>query len=152
LVDAARPESEVARRFAVMVDEYLALAASSGADSPAAASVATQLRAQLIDWRDNHELLVPVARASAMLPEAEVLSVQLRTAAETALAALDDIESGRRPSAAEQASRADALGVAEQQHGALQVMVVAPIRRLVAAAAAAASVAMELHATGEATR
>jgi hexosaminidase len=134
LVDAARPESEVARRFALMVDEYVALAASSGAGGPAAAGVAAGLRTQLIDWRDNHEALVPVARASTMLPEAEALSTQLRTVARIGLAALEDMGSGRRPSAAEQVARGEALDGVDVAHGALRVMVVVPVQRLVAAA------------------
>jgi len=137
LVDAARPESEVARRFARMVDEYLALVGSSGIDDSTAVSVARQLRAQLVDWRDNHELLIPLARASAMLPEAAALSAQLRSAAETGLAALADLESRRRTPAPEVVARRDVLDGVEQQHGALQVMVAAPVRRLVEAAAEA---------------
>lgn len=151
LVDAARPESQVARRFARMVDEYLTLAASPdvagfaavGAAelaSGAAVGVSTagwagQLRAQLIDWRDNHAGLLSIARDSTMLPEAEALSAQLRTAARTGLVALDDIESRRRPSPAEQAARAAALDGADVEHGALRVMMVAPVRKLVEAAA-----------------
>lgn len=144
-----------------MVDEYLTLAASSRVDGsaapgveaePVAAGVAAQLRAQLIDWQNNHDALLPIARASTMLPEAEALSAQLRAAAETALAALDDIESRRRTPAAEVAARSDVLDGVEQQHGALQLMVVAPVRRLVEAAAevgkGAAAPAAQLHAAG----
>jgi len=69
-----------------------------------------------------------------MLPEAEALSAQLRTVALTGLAALDDVESGRRASSADDVAREAALEGAEQQHGALQVMVVAPVRKLAVAA------------------
>ena len=72
-----------------------------------------------------------------MLPEAEALSAQLRTAAEAGLAALDDIESRHRTPAPEVAARIDVLDGLEQQHGALQVMVAAPVQRLVEAAAEA---------------
>jgi hexosaminidase len=129
LVDATPPESETARRFARMVDDYLA----AEGDASDAATLAA-LRDQLTDWRDNHELLVPVARGSVMLPEAEALSAQLRVVAELGLAALADLEAEPRTVSEQTEARRAALDEAEQPWGALQIMVVAPVRRLVEAA------------------
>jgi len=129
LVDATPPESETARRFARMVEDYLAV----DGDTSNAAMLAA-LRDQLTVWRDNHERLVPLARGSVMLPEAEALSAQLRVVAELGLAALADLEAEPRTVSEQTGARRVALDEAEQSHGALQITVVAPVRRLVEAA------------------
>ncbi len=134
LVDAARPESETARMFSTRVSEYLGAVESEGAGTPAASALAAGLRAQLIRWRDNHPALVRLARASTMLPEAEVLSEQLRDVAEAGLAALDDLETQRPATATETAARRAALESGEEQHGALELAIVTPALRLVEAA------------------
>jgi len=154
LVDAARPESDTAREFGNMVDEYTALvSASEGAggygavaaaarrggeptppDGASAASsraeLETALRRKLTTWRDNHEALVVVARGSTMLPEAEALSAQLAGAAEVGIAALDAIESGQALPTGNRASREQVLEAADEQHGALRIMIVEAVRRL----------------------
>jgi hexosaminidase len=128
LVDAARPESAQARAFGAAVDAYLA----AGGDR--AGELRFLIEEQLVKWRDNHEGLATIAASSTMLPEAEALSAQLRTTAEVGMAALGDIDAGAPTSDREYASRLSRLERADIQHGALQLMVVETVRRLVDAA------------------
>ena len=128
LVDAARPESALGRRFGDLVDAYLTAA---GDDAEA---LRRRLEEQLVTWRDNHQDLAMIAAASTMLPEAEALSAQLRSTAEVGLAALRDLDAGTPTAEQDHVGRVSTLDGADTQHGALQLMVVGHIRRLVAAA------------------
>ena len=98
MVDAAWPESNVARRFENLVDGY---AVNGGTTAG--------IRESLVAWRDNHAVLLPVVRASSLLPEAEALSANLRAAAETGLQALDDIDQQRTVAEAEHQRRVSIL-------------------------------------------
>jgi len=69
-----------------------------------------------------------------MLPEAEALSAQLQITAETGLAALRDIDSGTPTGDSDYAARLSILANADTAHGALQLVVVEHVRRLVEAA------------------
>ena len=128
LVDAARPESAQARGFGASVDEYLA-SAGSGANE-----LRRLIDEQLMMWRDNHPAVATIAASSTMLPEAEARSAQLRTTAEVALAALRDIDADAPTGDSEYADRLSMLERADAPHGALQLMVVGHVRRLVDAA------------------
>lgn len=77
LVDVARAESLVARRFARAVDAYLA--DGTGAD---------EVRRRLMEWRDNHARLAP-ALETALLAEAAGISEDLSALAAAALEVLD---------------------------------------------------------------
>ena len=69
-----------------------------------------------------------------MLPEAEALSAQLRITAETGLTALRDLDSGTPTGDSDYAARLSLLANADTTHGALQLVVVEHVRRLVEAA------------------
>ena len=69
-----------------------------------------------------------------MLPEAEALSAQLRITAETGLTALKDLDSGTQTGDSDYAARLSLLVNADTTHGALQLVVVEHVRRLVEAA------------------
>ena len=126
LVDAARPESAIAREFGALVEAYLA-------DGSEAAR--NRIAGQLTHWRDNHPALVVIASSSPMLPEAAALSAQLRTTAVVGLEALEDVATGAATSDAVHADRTSQLEDAAEPHGALQLMVVEHVGRLVDAAA-----------------
>src|SRR4051812_8422256 len=68
LIDAARPESEPAREFRVMVDAYLA--------QPSPERLA-QLRANLTTWKNNDGQLQPQIRQSFLMKELAPLSTNL---------------------------------------------------------------------------
>jgi hexosaminidase len=76
LIDAARPDSEIVRRFAALVDRM------GPQDLP-------QIREYLTLWRDNHARLAPALANSALLAEDAELSKDLSAIAEAGLEALD---------------------------------------------------------------
>jgi hexosaminidase len=87
VVDAERPESEVSRRFSVVVDQFLA---SSCKD----AGKAAELRGQLAAWARNNARLQPLAQRSSLVQNVSPASEALSQAAELALGALDRIAQG----------------------------------------------------------
>ena len=84
LADAARPESEVARRFSELVDQYIA-----GNYQDAAAE--GEIRGWLVKWKGNHANLKPVLDGSFLLAEDVPLSEDLASLADAGLQALDAI-------------------------------------------------------------
>ena len=128
LVDAARPESIQAREFGILIDEYLESGSNRIDD------LRLRIEKQLVNWRDNHQSILAITASSTMLPEAEALSAQLRITAETGLTALRDLDSGTLTGDSDYAARLSLLANADTTHGALQLVVVEHVRRLVEAA------------------
>src|SRR5712692_2335738 len=127
LVDAARPESAVARRFAELVGNYI----ESGYKDSAAEA---QIRAWLVKWRGNHPTLKPLLESSFLLAEDQPLSEDLATLSTAGLQALDSI--GKNQPLPE-AWRSEQLAVAErsmQPRANLLIMVAPSIQKLVEAA------------------
>src|SRR5437660_6034028 len=87
LVDAVPLESDAARRFGELVDQFLA---SSCHDAAAEA----QLRAQLTAWRDNDAILQPLAQRSFLVKEVAANSQDLSALGGAGLAALDALAKG----------------------------------------------------------
>src|SRR5262249_34968372 len=90
LVDAARPESAAARRFAEMVETYVE---SGYKDSSAEA----QIRSWLVKWQGNHASLRPLLQRSFLLNEDEVLSEDLAILSTAGLQALDALKLSQPP-------------------------------------------------------
>ncbi len=129
LVDAARPESTVARQFAELVDTYVQ---SDYKDAAAEA----QIRASLVKWRDNDANLQPVLDRSFILAEDKPLSQDLAALAAAGLQALDSIDKNQP---LPDAWRTEQLAVVDRSmkpRANLLVMVAPPIQRLIEAAAA----------------
>jgi hexosaminidase len=127
LVDAARPESDTAREFAGRLERLVAGTASAGERR--------EIREKLASWRDNHARLAPVLERSFLLQEAEPLSKDLAAVGAAGLEALDYLESGKHPPEPWAKERLVFLDQAKQQRAHLLLMVVAPVRQLVEAAA-----------------
>ncbi len=108
IVDAVHPESEVARRFSVAVDQFLA--SSCKGDRKAA-----ELRAQLALWAANDMRLQPLTQQSSLARGASPASEALSQAAELALGALDRLRQGLPLSADQLAQQVAALNAYEQQ-------------------------------------
>jgi hexosaminidase len=87
LVDAARPESAVARHFAELVDTYVQ---SGGKD----AAAELRIRAWLSKWHENHARLQTEMEGSFLLNEARPLSEDLAALAGAGLLALDSMDKG----------------------------------------------------------
>jgi len=84
LVDAARPESAVARRFAELVGNYI----ESGYKDSAGEA---QIRAWLVKWQGNHATLKPLLDRSFLLTEDQPVSEDLANLSAAGLQALDAI-------------------------------------------------------------
>lgn len=84
LVDAARPESATARKFAVLVDSFLAGKSEPGAEA--------QIKTMLMRWRENHADLQQGFQSSFLLKEAEPVSANLSALGTAGLAALDYLD------------------------------------------------------------
>jgi hexosaminidase len=128
LVDAARPESTVARQFAELVESYV----QSGYKDSAAEA---QIRAWLVKWRDNDANLQPVLDRSFLLAEDKPLSADLAALAAAGLQALDSMEKSQPLT---DAWRAEQLAVVERSmkpRANLLLVVAPPIQRLIAATA-----------------
>jgi hexosaminidase len=85
LVDAARPESHVARKFRDMVDEFLA-------DAPDYDTNKETIKEWLTRWSNNHIEVKPILEDSLLLQESIPLSEEVAAMAETGLQAMDVIE------------------------------------------------------------
>jgi hexosaminidase len=88
VVDAARPESAVARRFSVLVDAFVAGRTNPGSEP--------QIRTWLAGWRDNQNKLRPLAENSALLQEVVPVSQNLSALGEAGWQALDYLDRGEK--------------------------------------------------------
>ena len=115
LVDAARPDSEVVRGFAALVDRM------GAEDLP-------QIREYLTLWRDNQARLAPVMANSALLAEDAELSANLSAIAGAGLEALD-----QKRDAAWIAEKRALLDRVKQPNAELLLSVEPAIRKLIEA-------------------
>jgi hexosaminidase len=118
LVDAARPESDVARRFAGLVDRY------SAGDTAAGRVVAAWLER----WRDNDAALGALLDESPLLEEVRPLAADLRAVAAIGLAALRPAEGTAVGDPEEWFA---ALDRAAEPKAELLLVIVPAVRRLV---------------------
>jgi hexosaminidase len=127
VVDAARPESDTARQFSDMVNEFL-----SGKPKP---GTETQIRASLTRWRGNQVALQPLAEKSFLVKEVLPLSQNLSALGTAGLAALDYMDHGER---APEQWRSQQLALIEQgkKQQAQLLLVIAPaVQKLIEASA-----------------
>jgi hexosaminidase len=127
LVDAARPDSEAARRFAALVDGLLS-------DAPRFDSRSRELRQVLSGWRDAGPELEAMIDASPALHEARPLARDLSAMGEAGLEALSYLSRGVAAPAEWRDARLAALEEAARPKAALESVVVAGVRQLVVAA------------------
>lgn len=123
--DAAAPDSAAARRFATDVARFLA-ARSSRAAEP--------VRRTLIAWQQSAEAVARLARGAPGLAPAAPVAVQLADASRVGLAALDRVTSAAPADAAWTADALGRLGDDAEPHDAVELPVIAALKRLVAAA------------------
>ena len=93
VVDATRPDAEVARQFRNDVSVFLANNASDE-------NLAQDLIQRLQVWASNHERLSPVIEVSPILHEIRPMSERLSAVASLGLEAMNKIQSGEKPSEA----------------------------------------------------
>ena len=125
VIDAARPESETARRFAELVDRLIA--------GPADSAAKPEVREWLTRWRDNQSHLRGLEAQSFLLTEIVPLSQALSAAAASGLQALDYIDRGERAPDAWTKQQLALLDEAQKPKAQLLLMVVPPVLKLVEA-------------------
>jgi hexosaminidase len=115
LVDTARPESQVARQFAVLVE----------------ARDVAKMREWLTRWRDNDARLAPVEASSELLADDAEISRELSAVAAAGLQALDYIQAGQHAPAEWTERQTALLEQAKKPKGVLLLSVEPPVRKLV---------------------
>jgi len=108
LVDAVYPESDVSRRFSLLVDTLV----GSGCKDLASAA---EIRATLAEWAMIDDRLQSLAQRSQLVREATPASLALSQAAKIAMNALEAIQNGAAISADQKKIQLDALNAMEQQ-------------------------------------
>ncbi len=134
LVDAARPESWVARALWREVDGLLG-------DAPRFERGAERLARAFHQWREVHPELALTLEQSPALHEARPLGAGLLVMARTGLEALSYLESGTVPRPEWREEALQRLEEAARPHGQVEFAVVQPLRELVIAAALQAEAA-----------
>ncbi len=127
MIDASRPESETARRFALTVDDYLA-----GNNKP---QNEAELRRLLTLWRANDAALKPLVSQSFLLAEVAPLSAHLSALGSTGLESLDFLSRSEHPSDAWKSQQQAMLDQAKTpDHSQLLLVIVPAVQKLVQAA------------------
>ena len=132
LVDAARPESDTARRFAGLVDAYLA-------DASRSSKTSVQIRKLLTAWRDQHADLQPLFDNSFLLKEAQPLSEDLSALADAGLDALAALDRGERLPDAWKTAQLATVERAKKPKAQLLLMVAASVQKLIEASSRGAA-------------
>ena len=128
LIDAARPDSDAARRFAATVDSLLS-------DAPRFEAHSQQLRDTLTRWQSAGPELEAMIDKSPALHEARPLARDLSDLGAAGLEALSYLTRGVAPPAEWRDARLAAIEQAAQPKGALEFAVIPGLRQLVVAAA-----------------
>jgi len=134
VVDAVPPESDAARRFADLVDQFLAASCRD-------ASIEARLRTQFTVWGDNDAKLQTLAQRSFLVKEVSATSQDLSALGGAGLAVLDFLAKGQP---APDSWKAQQLATIEQikKPKAQLLLIPAPaVQKLVEASAAGGSCA-----------
>jgi hexosaminidase len=126
LVDAASPESDIARHFAELVARYL----ESGFRDQDAES---GMRAQLTRWQANDGKLHPYLERSFLLSELAPLSENLSSVASAGLEALGYLDKGQPSPESWRTEQLAMVNRAEASVADLLLMVATPVGRLLEA-------------------
>jgi hexosaminidase len=128
LVDAARPDSESARRFASMVDAFLS-------DAPRFRLYRSDIRDSLASWRDAGTALDPMIDRAPALQEARPLAKNLADVAAVGLEAIAYLSTGNAATTEWRDAQLAKLDEAAKPKAALELVVITSVRKLVIAAA-----------------
>jgi hexosaminidase len=128
VVDATTPDSEAARRFAWMVEAFLA-------DAPRFQLYRSELGQMLADWQTSGATLEPLIDRSPSLKEVKPLAANLSVLGETGLEALSYLKQGVPPTPEWRTASLLKMDEAAKPNGALEFMVIPTMRQLIVAAA-----------------
>jgi hexosaminidase len=130
MIDAVYPESEAAREFSTVVQQFI----QSGYKDRAAAA---KIRSCLTLWRNNDAKLRPLLPQSALLQESIPISQNLAMLSAAGLQALDYLEKGQPEPDLWKTQQLAVIEQANKPTAGLLLMVVAPVQQLVQAAGTA---------------
>ncbi len=128
LVDAARPESDTARRFADLVNVIVSGQANN-------TETKAQIRILLTRWRDNQTNLQQLLDGSFLLKEAAPIAQDLSALGAAGLRALDYLDRGERPPDPWKAEQLALIVEAKKPKSQLLLMVILPVQKLIEASA-----------------
>ena len=128
LVDAATPDSEAARKFAWMVEAFLA-------DAPRFQLYRSELGEMMAEWQTSGATLEPLIDRSPSLKEAKPLAMNLSVLGETGLEALSYLKLNAQPTPEWRAASLLKMDEAAKPYGALEFVVIPTLRKLIVAAA-----------------
>ena len=124
VVDAARPDAEVARRFRNLVDSLLV-------DDSRANGNLQKVKNYLALWKENHSQLTQTIKKSPVLQEIESLSLDLATTANIALESFKYLENEQQADSTWLANSLDELKKARAPRGQTELMIIPAVEKLV---------------------
>jgi len=124
LIDATRPESDTARRFANLVDGLI----SGQSNTP---ETKAEIRAMLTRWRDNQVKLEPLLQNSFLLKEADPVSRNLSAVSAAGLRALDYLESGQQAPKEWKTEQLALIEQAKKPNAQVLLMIASPVQKLI---------------------
>jgi hexosaminidase len=127
LVDAVRPDSETARQFAAIVDEFLS-------DAPRFELYRPNIGNTLEEWRAAGIALGPMIDRSPALQEARPFAHDLADIAEAGLEAMSHLSAGDAPTTEWRDAQLAKLDEAAKPKAGLEFVVILSVRKLVIAA------------------
>lgn len=127
-VDATTPDSETARKFSWMVQEFLN-------DGPRFQLYRPELGQMLADWQTSGASLGPIIDRSPALKEIKPLAQNLTQLGETGLEAISYLKLGMPPPREWREQSLAKIDEAAKPYGALEFVIVSGVRQLVIAAA-----------------
>ena len=128
VVDATTPDSEAGRKFALMVDAFLA-------DAPRFQMYRSELGQALGHWQTSGAALEPLIDRSPSLKEVKPLAMNLSVLGETGLEALTYLKLGLPPTGEWRTASLLKMDEATKPYGALEFVVIPSLRKLIIAAA-----------------
>jgi hexosaminidase len=128
LIDAARPDSAAARRFAALVDGLLS-------DAPSLARNRERIESTLRQWRDVGPMLEAMIDRSPVLREAEQLPRDLSAIGTAGLEALSYVATDADPPSGWREEKLAMLEQAAKPRAEVEFAMIAPMRTLVILAA-----------------
>ena len=128
LIDAVYPESDAAREFSALVQNYL----QGGVKDR---GLEQQIHDKLTCWRDNDSKLSPLLSKSSLLQEDASLSQNLSLVAAAGLQALDYLDHGQPAPDSWKSAEDSIIQDAKKPKAGLLLMVAEPVQQLVDASA-----------------
>ncbi|MGH9529504.1 MAG: hypothetical protein ACRD2S_06235, partial [Terriglobales bacterium] len=125
LVDAARPESAVARHFSDLVNSFIT--------GHATAEDTQEMRSLLASWRDDQQNLQPIEAQSFLLKEVIPVAEALSGLAQVGLQAMNYFQHGERPPDDWKTQQLTFIQQASQPKAQVLIMVAPAIGKLVEA-------------------